>query len=197
MAMVISPLYHHLTVAVRHYRQWRRVAALVNPLLSSAFVHSRAVTLLQRRRALLYRTDTLYTRACARMFRRQDSDACRLCGQRDNPHHSVSGCSHLSLLTTARHNAAGGIILQAVRNGSRGAYHVSADFGVLAGADSGLPRAVPAHLLGTATLSSLRPDIVLPLPAQPARPPFLCAWSSSTAATTGPSISRLWQRHST
>ena len=81
----------------------------------------------------------------------------------------------LSLLTTARHNAAGRIILQAVRDGSRGAYLVSADFGVLAGADSGLPRAVPAHLLGTAAPSSSRPDIVWLLPARPARPPpFVC-----------------------
>ena len=158
-----------------YYRQWRQVAALVDPMLSNAFVHSRAATRLQRRRALLYRTGTLYTGARARMLKRQDSDACRLCGQHDNPHHSVSGCSHLSLLTTARHNAAGRIILQAVRDGSRGAYLVAADFGVLAGADSGLPRAIPTHLLGTTAPSSSRPDIVLLLPAQPARPPtFVC-----------------------
>ena len=156
-----------------YFRQWCSLTATADHVLSNAFVRSRSVIHVQRRRALQYRTGTLYTSARVHLLGRQISSACRLCGRPDNPHHSVSGCSHLSLLATSRHNAAGHLLLHAVRSGAHGAYLISADMSVSIPSTAPLARGVPDHIFASHTTPTSRPDLVLRIPGKQGRMPTI------------------------
>ena len=157
-------------VATYYYRQWQGIADVVDGALSNASLHRGCISTTAQRRTLRYRTGTLYTEASAAKFSRSDTaGACLLCGQQDSAHHSVSACPMLSDAAASRHNRAGRLLLQAIRQGSLGAYVVSADVGTLINpADSSLGRSIPRSLTG-GTAAPTRPDIVLHVPAYPAR----------------------------
>ncbi|MFN5998335.1 MAG: RNase H family protein [Paracoccaceae bacterium] len=159
-----------------YFCQWRGVRALTCPALSNGFMRLPGFTAQQRRHTLQYRTGSLFTGSRAHLFRLRPSAACSLChAARDDPHHIVSGCPHLSGPVTERHNAAGRLLLAAIRGGNKGAYLVAADVGTGAVDCVGvpLPRSLPPRLLGGLPAVS-RPDIVLSQPAPSAAAPESC-----------------------
>jgi hypothetical protein len=136
----------------------------------------------ERATALRYRTGTLFTAKQRYMFKLAPNSDCLLCGQPDGGHHTASGCSHLLKLYTYRHNKAGQLIMQAVRDGTMGAHVVMMDLG-RAGEQSqqgqdrevqqqpprriprdALPRAMPESVKAATTRHSI-PDAFLFQPA--------------------------------
>jgi hypothetical protein len=156
-------------VSSYYFRQWQGVVGSTETGLGNTGLHNGSLPCTVVKRVLRYRTGTLFTGTFAHKLNPHVTDACSLCGERDTGHHSVSSCPHLSDAVTSRHNAAGRIVLAAIRTGALGAYVVSADVGTLPGASAaGLPRRIPPSLTNAVPAPSV-PDIVLHVPAAPRR----------------------------
>ena len=154
-----------------YHCQWQVVLASVDGALSNGSLHNGSLPRVVQKRVLQYRTGTLYTNTYQHKLQPSASGACTLCGAADTAHHSVSACPRLSDAAASRHNAAGRILLRAIRKGTLGAYVVSADVGTLASpVDRPLPRRVPPSLCNGGPAPTV-PDIVLHVPPTPARGP--------------------------
>lgn len=71
----------------------------------------------------------MYTAKQRHRFKQAPNSNCLLCGQLDGGHHTASGCPTLLKLYTHRHNKAGQLIMNAVRDGTMGAHVVMMDLG--------------------------------------------------------------------
>jgi hypothetical protein len=78
---------------------------------------------------LKLRTGNLYTNKLAYRYGHTTSPRCPLCKQKDGGYHLASGCPTLRDMYTDRHNAAGMLILKAIRSGTQGNTVIQADVG--------------------------------------------------------------------
>ena len=132
------------------------------------------ITAKERRIALQYRMGQLYNNKLGKRWRHTPTDACPLCAQPDGGHHIASGCPRLNKMYTARHHAAGRIILKAILQGERAAEVAYADVGDKEHLKhQGIPVIDKRHKLKLPKKST-RPDIILTSrtrTTQPSGPP--------------------------
>lgn len=155
------------------YTQLVELSSHISPKHAAYLMTSSTITTPMLRCILQYRTDTIITQKWRNRFTGTQGPAqCPLCKGHDSSWHVLSGCSDTSMtnMMTARHNAAGRIILNAVLNGDKGSEVVSYDVGVAHEGDlqvEGASRSIPTWLMPPAPHNpTSRPDITLVSSAQ-------------------------------
>src|SRR3569833_1694247 len=114
-----------------YYKSWQELTGKVDVLASNHFMKSgAAVTGRERTRLLQIRTGTLPHQGNLHRWGLAPSGMCLHCGGQDSGFHAVSGCPVIArTVALNRHHCAGRYILQAVRDGDKGANVMMADVG--------------------------------------------------------------------
>src|SRR3569833_3313805 len=114
-----------------YYKSWQELTGKVDVLASNHFMKSgAAVTGRERTRLLQIRTGTLPHQGNLHKWGLAPSGMCLHCGGQDSGFHAVSGCPVIArTVALNRHHCAGRYILQAVRDGDKGANVMMADVG--------------------------------------------------------------------
>jgi hypothetical protein len=96
----------------------------------------------------------MYTEKLAYMYKHTNSSKCKLCGNEDGAHHTVSACpdERVRKMVTERHNKAARLIAKATLRGRKGAWVVMIDAGSEAKCKQdemprSLPHRIPTELL--------------------------------------------------
>jgi len=173
-----------------YYKLYKSVTAHAVLGPSNQHMHDPQVTATERRTLIRYRTGTLYNTKHAIRFGHLPPGSeplCPLCKGRDGGSHMLSGCQHevIRKMVTARHDAAGRIILKAILRAGRiilkailrgalGAGLVYADVGSTEkfqadGVRTAFPqiRTIPGWL--TQNIPKTRPDAIMVVPLTPQR----------------------------
>jgi hypothetical protein len=116
---------------------------------SHACLRNGQVPMHETRKVLEYRSGTMYTEKLAYRYNHTDSSKCKLCGEEDGAHHTVSGCSddRIRKMVTERHNRAARLVAKATLRGSKGAWVGMIDAGSEAKCrQDEMPRTLPHRI---------------------------------------------------
>jgi ribonuclease HI len=112
-----------------YYSAASAISAKVDLPASNKFMSMVTIRPKEATNILKLRTGNLYTNKLAYRYGHTTSPRCPLCKQKDGGYHLASGCPTLRDMYTDRHNAAGLLILKAIRSGMHGNTVVQADVG--------------------------------------------------------------------
>lgn len=113
-----------------YFTAWAKQDRHIHHKSSHLFMNSTAIKHRRRKLILQCRWGLLPTNKLLSRYKVTDNHNCPLCNQPDGGHHALSSCPVLSGAVTRRHNDAGSLIIQAVRDGNRGAELVMSDVGL-------------------------------------------------------------------